>query len=292
MPVLTASGYRIPSDFVGGVSDGENGIAVLDYNRLGLSAKKSWFMFENKIVCLGAGINSQAGLPVTTSVNQSYLNGDPEIEIYKDLKKDWPKDRTAFKWILHDYIGYYFPKPQILNIHTSEVKGKWTDVTILLSEETIAADIFKLYFEHGINPKNDSYEYILIPNATKSDLVKMENELSFEIINSTNTQEVINSDKTMAGIVFYKAGKSATFEGIEVDQPCLVILKKQNDGLQVSVADPTQKLSEINLIINGEFSGEFSGEFATSGNGKTKLKITLHKEGEAGKTVTLNLKKK
>ena len=63
LPELTASGYRIPSDFVGGVSDGSDGIAVLDYNRLGVDAKKSWFIFNDQIVCLGAGVHSSQGLP-------------------------------------------------------------------------------------------------------------------------------------------------------------------------------------------------------------------------------------
>ncbi|NQU54999.1 MAG: polysaccharide lyase 8 family protein [Bacteroidetes bacterium] len=285
LPVLTASGYRIPSDFVGGVSDGENGIAVLDYNRLGLQAKKSWFMFDDKIVCMGAGINSETGLPVTTSVNQSYLNGEVEFKFGKEIIDDLPDEMGGYKWILHDNIGYFFPEPSTMNLKTDKVEGKWTDVTKLLSDETISADIFKLYFDHGKNPKNESYIYILIPNALKTDLEEMETELPFEIINSKSTQEVVNLDKSLAGIVFYEAGKSDIFGGVEVDKSCLLMLKKRNDGLQVSIADPTQKLSEINMILNGEFSGEL----ATSENGKTKLKVILPQQGEAGKTVSLEL---
>jgi len=275
LPVLTARGYRIQSDFVGGVSDGENGIAVLDYNRLGLSAKKSWFMFYNKIVCLGVGINSATGLPVTTSVNQTYFNNEFELE----------KMESEFKWILHDNIGYFFPKPEKMNLKTDEVKGKWTDVTILLSDETIKANIFKLWFEHGINPVNDSYEYILVPNAKRADLETMETELPFKITNEKNMQEVVSEDGSIAGIVFYEAGKSEIFGGIEVDQPCLLMIKKSDSGIQISVSDPTQKLSKIKLIINGDYSGDF----ATSGIGKTKIKITLPQEGDAGKTVIIKL---
>lgn len=40
---LSPSQTRIDSDFVGGVSDGHNGAAVLDYKRNGVTAKKSWF---------------------------------------------------------------------------------------------------------------------------------------------------------------------------------------------------------------------------------------------------------
>jgi nitrogen fixation protein len=84
----------------------------------------------------------------------------------------------------------------------------------------------------------------------------------------------------------YKAGKSAAFGGLEVDQPCLVMLKKQENGIQVSVADPTQKLAEINLILKGEYSGVN----LIVKNGKTLMKVELPKDGEAGKTVTITIK--
>ncbi len=55
LPLLLAVGYFTDNEFVGGVSDGDDGIAVMDFERDGLSAKKSWFMFQDMIVCLGAG---------------------------------------------------------------------------------------------------------------------------------------------------------------------------------------------------------------------------------------------
>lgn len=55
--------------------------------------------------------------------------------------------------------------------------------------------------------------------------------------------------------------------------------------LLLSVADPTQKLTEINLVLQGEYSGEN----LNVKEGKTHLKIELPKEGEAGKTVTIEL---
>jgi chondroitin AC lyase len=288
LPVLTSRGYRIPSDFVGGVSDGEIGIVALDYNRLGLGARKSWFMFDDKIICLGAGVNSETDLPVTTSVNQSYFNGNALIKTSNGEKISGEVENLNNPaWILHDNIGYVFPNGGNLRLETKKVSGAWTDVTKLLSDEVISANIFKLWFEHGTNPADESYNYILVPNASKDELESLEKELPFEIINSKNRQEVIATDNLMAGVVFYNAGKSEAFGGIETDQPCLVMIKQQDSGIQVSVSEPTQKLNELNLILNGEYSGDF----ATPKEGKTKIKITLPQEGEAGKTVTIKLNK-
>ena len=288
LPVLTARGYRIESEFVGGVSDGKNGISVLDYNRNGLNVKKSWFMIDDKIVCLGNGVNSSEGLQATTSVNQSYLQGEVIFKTLDSEKIASGEDALKNpKWILHDNIGYFFPEGGNLVLETKEVEGAWNRVTVRLSDELIRANIFKLWFDHGIDPDNESYNYVLVPNATKSVLIEMEKKPSFEIINEKNKQEVISANNSVVAIVFYEEGKSDAFGGIEVDKPCLVMLKKQGDGIQVSAADPTQKLGEINLILNNGYAGEF----ATSENGRTKLKIELPEGGESGKTVTLKLVK-
>lgn len=277
LPVLTASGYRIPTEFVGGVSDGENGIAVLEYNRLGLQAKKAWFMFGDKIICLGSGITSRTGLPVTTSVNQSFLNGRVESK----------KDGENFTWILHDSIGYFFTEPAKLTLKTDEVSGKWTDVTILLSEETIKANLFKLWVEHGVNPKNKSYGYILVPKATPRIMAEMENQNPFNLVNENDRQEIISTDKHLAGIIFYKPGKSDVLGGIEVDRPCVLMVKQQENEIQLSVADPTQKLSGIKVNL----TGNYTGESAVFNKGETEVKISLPQNEMAGKTVTQKLLK-
>jgi chondroitin AC lyase len=288
LPVLTAHGYRIESNFVGGVSDGKNGIAVMDYKRNGLNSHKSWFMFDDKIVCLGSGIKSVENLPVTTSINQSFLKGDVIIKTLDGEKS--VGEAENFKnpdWIIHDNIGYIFPSGGNLKLETREVNGSWNWVASRYPEEIVKADIFKLWFDHGTNPKSESYQYILVPNASKQKMKEMELNKPFKIRNEKDFQEVISLDGEIAGVVFYQPAKSGAFGGIEVDNPCLVMVKNQTDGLQISVADPTQLLSEIKLRINGSFSGEN----VAKQNDKTVINVKLPKGEEAGKSVTFQLKK-
>ena len=288
LPVLTASGYRIESNFVGGVSDGENGIAVMKYNRNGLKANKSWFMFDDKIVCLGAGISSSEGLPVTTSLNQSLLKGKVVVKTNSGEKTSGQKEElTNPSWILHDNIGYFLPGGGIMKLETNDVEGSWNWVARRYPDERIQSKIFNLWFEHGVNPNDQSYSYVLVPNADKPLTNEIENTFPFTIINVKERQEVVSADGVHAGIVFYKPGKSKVLGGIEVDQPCLVLLTKHNDGIQVSVSDPTQHLNEIQFTINGEFNYDNS----LAENGNTTIAIKLPLEAEAGKTVAFNLRK-
>ncbi|MCK5104876.1 MAG: hypothetical protein KAR17_18770, partial [Cyclobacteriaceae bacterium] len=138
LPVLTARGYRIESNFVGGVSDGESGFAVMDYNRNGLKAHKSWFMFDDKIVCLGAGISSSEGFPVTTSINQSYLKGEAVIKTNSGEKTSGQiEELTDPSWILHDNIGYFLPEGGNLKLEIKAIEGSWNWVARRYPDERI-----------------------------------------------------------------------------------------------------------------------------------------------------------
>ncbi len=294
LPVLTASGYRIASNFVGGVSDGKTGIAVMDYNRNGLSARKTWFIFNDQVVCLGAGITSTAGVPVTTSVNQSFLKG--EVVVKTKAEKTLPAESAETlnpKWILHDQTGYYFPEGGNLKLETKTVTGSWNRVASMYKDEPIQSGIFKLWFEHGVNPGGQAYAYCLIPQATKARMEQLETKPSFRIVKNEQTiQVVVSSNQKWGGIVFYQAGKSELFGGIETNQPCVVMLKKEKDGLSVSVSDPTQKLSQIQLTLKGNYQTEPSSAKIAPTQENSILTVSLPKGDEAGKTVSLKLVKK
>lgn len=293
LPVLTASGYHIPSNFVGGVSDGKSGIAVMDYVRDGVSAKKAWFIFNDQIVCLGAGIASSTGIPASTSVNQSFLNGD--VIVKTTSEKTFPAESSESmspRWILHDGAGYYFPDGGNLKLETKTVTGSWNRVALMYKDEPIKAGIFKLWFEHGANPAGQTYAYCLVPKATKAKMQQMEAKPTFKIRNNdVNIQSVISADENFAGVIFYKAGKSELFGGIETDQPCVLMVKREGKGLSVSISDPTQKLTKIRLILGGKYKTSTAGVTANYVQNRSEFTIGLPSGDEAGKTVSFSLTK-
>ena len=70
--------------FAGGATLGNAGIAGQQYRGQGsgkdrtLEVRKSWFMFENEIICLGSGISSPTDNPVETIIlNDRLTDGIP-----------------------------------------------------------------------------------------------------------------------------------------------------------------------------------------------------------------------
>jgi chondroitin AC lyase len=266
---------------VGGVSDGQNGIAVMDYNRDGLKARKSWFMLDNKIICLGADISSSENLPVTTSINQNFLRG--RVFVKSGHSEIIPPESETLHdpaWILNDNVGYFFPDGGTLKLETKTVDGSWQRVVSRYPDKTIKARLFKLWVEHGLNPTGNTYAYILIPHANRSILRDMESQSHFEIQNESSLQMVVKADHSLAGIVFYTAGEVDLFGGIYADQPCLVLLKQEKEGLRAFVSDPTQKLDSIEITLRNHTNTQ---------NAKKAVNIDLPRGAEAGKSVMLFL---
>ena len=96
-----AEGYTSTKDFVGGATNGEYGTAAMylesyrnsdnaEYpiHNSTLEARKSWFMFDDEIVALGAGINAEDGYEVDAIVENRKSNNvktisDPDVTVYE-----------------------------------------------------------------------------------------------------------------------------------------------------------------------------------------------------------------
>jgi len=280
-PVLRGLNALTEKDFVGGVSDGEDGIAVMDYSRDGLEAKKAWFMLDDKIFCMGNGITSKVAFPVATTINQSVYKGNVIVKNrdQKIVRVENGYIRNPF-WILHDGIGYFFPYGGDLRLETKFVEGSWHRVASRYPDKKIFRRLFKLWIEHGVAQKDEKYCYVLVPNANRSEMDRLKIQYNYEIRNDENIQMVVNRNHTKAAIVFCRAGEVPLYGGIEVDKPCLLLIKKTISGIDVCLSDPTQKLDFIQIVFNTKEVGKE----------KRKVEITLPSGRNAGNSVRKFLK--
>lgn len=293
LPVLTAQGYTLKSDFVGGVSDGNNGIAGMYYVRDGLEAYKSYFFFKDVVVCLGAGIQSLISKPVSTAVNQCLLKG--QVRVNDGNKTSFlTRGEHTFKniqWVLHDSIGYYFPQKSVLRLDNEEKVGSWDMVMGAMPSTMLRSDIFNLYIEHGLKPLNDSYAYFILPKVNEKRMTDVGSD--FNIVSNTKSLQCVHSAKDgLVGIVFYEAGTCTIGKKtmISVDAPCMVMLSGSSDKQIINLSDPTHLLAKIKISISGKHdSKELPGQYDSKEN-KSEFTVILPMSENAGRTISFGIR--
>lgn len=248
------------TDFSGGVSDGVYGVAAFDFASVHdpLKAHKAWFFFDKEIVCLGAGIRADTALPVLTTLNQCLLNN--QVTVGADNKtstlKTGKRVLPAVSWVCHDSVAYIFPQPANINISNGEATGNWRQINHQASAttETVKENVFALWLDHGVQPQNAGYAWIVVPGTDAASAAAYSKKTPVKIlVNTPELQAVQQTDLQRTGVVFYKAGsvKINARLTLTASAPCIIIVKANGAAVSaIAVTDPAQKLSSLQLKVN------------------------------------------
>lgn len=249
--------------FAGGVSDSLYGVTayVVD-NDLKTSAKKSWFMFDSEIVCLGAGIHSTLSRSVNTTINQAILSVDGfsfgTADGSMTGKKTFHKTfKDGLKWVLHDRVGYVFPFKADVALIAENRKDDWQSVrkTGAKTDKKVEnKSIFQLSIAHGTKPTGGKYAYVLLPGIEKSSEIGeyMAREDVKIQYNTEQLQAVYHRGLQLWQMVFYQANIPYIDDDIRVwtDIPAVIMLKKKSmDSYQLHISDPSQLHDKITVKI-------------------------------------------
>lgn len=281
LPVLTAWGYKIESDFAGGVTDGTNGITAMTYTRDGVNAEKSWFVFGDEIVCVGDNIKSDLNDNITTSVNQ--MRGFGKVYTNNgEFGTNICEQHNDVQWVWHDNVGYVFPEKSDLYISDRIHDGSWSTVANVYPDKKESARIFSLWLEHGVKPDNATYSYIMLPDISKKEISKYKAS-KYIISHGKDVHSVVTKDKAIGGAVFRRPAEAKIMEGIYASAPCILmyVYDKNEKKYKFYLSEPTRKLKEITI----KFKGKYDFEGSTFVDGHTVMKINLPKGGKAGSTL-------
>lgn len=264
------------STYAGGVSDsiyGATAYAYMDTNpEVNTGAKKSWYFFDNEVVCLGAGIQSTSTYPVHTTVNQCFLKGG--IMVDKGDKEETLANGShtlqAPQWVLHDKIGYFFPQKEEVFLTAQTQSGRWYDINTSKSKKEEKMDVFTLGINHGVGPKDGSYAYIVVPGKTSAQEMKAyQKKNAIEILsNNAKVQAVRNTKLNIWMVTFFEAGTFTHKElSVNVDKPCILMIKDiTSKSANLHIADPGQTQSPIQVELKiGKKKQTLTADFTQTG---------------------------
>lgn len=262
-----------PNTWAGGaVVDGEFAAIGMDSYGIGstMRAKKSWFCLDEFVLALGAGIRGGSN-PVHTYVENRNLHADGVNALVvngrtQHVEQGWHKKLSGVRWAHLDGVaGYVFPDRAHLHALREERTGAWADIGRLPqfsgTPDPITRRYLTLWLDHGAEPDNDTYAYLVAPGATPSRTAELAHTLGgAEILANTDYVQAVSVPRlglTMAN--FFAPG---TVGGITTSQACSVILREGDGKLTVAVAEPTQQRGSrwITLTLDREGYTEWESD--------------------------------
>ncbi|MBA2938381.1 Ig-like domain-containing protein [Paenibacillus sp. CGMCC 1.16610] len=301
--------YMNAKNWVGGSTiDGLYGAAGMDFSMdkvtgSTLQGKKSWFMFDDEIVALGAGISksSAANTPVETIIDNRKLNdaGDNVLTINGSAQPNqlgWSGTLNQVNWahiaanVANSDIGYYFPGSATVYGLREARTGSWQEINSGQSNTPITRNYVSLAFEHGQNPTNASYAYVMLPHKDAAATAAYSQSPNVEIL--SNTADVHAVKEKQLGITAANFWNPGSVAGITSSNPASVMVKESETELSIAVSDPTQAQSMISLELNKTGLQLVSSDSTISVQQTSPaLKLDIQVAGSYGKTHVITFKK-
>lgn len=248
--------------WVGGTTDGE--YAAIGQHLKGISstmnAKKSWFCLDDSIVCLGAGITSADGHAVETTFDNRALGatGAPVLTVdgrTQPLTQGWTAGFEDAEWAhIAGQAGYVFPGGARLGAVREERTGSWRDINTGGSPDPITRRYLTLFTDHGVDPTDGDYAYVLLPGASARATAHRACDRGWLRIlaNSTDQQGVRVPKLGLTAVNFWAAG---TVDKVRASAPASVLVREHRNGTAtVVVSDPARQATSLDVVWNRRVS--------------------------------------
>jgi len=242
--------------------------------------QKSWFAFDSIIVCLGSGITNNDKLyPTATSIFQ-LTDSAKTIYINGVANKTFPftanyPGNTAYQLISPYSTGFYIKSKDSLKISVSKQQY------VLLPDNIptpSSGNWAKVWLDHGKNPSNKTYEYVVIPSTTPAALQQFADSMAVP----TSAYYTVKQANASMHYVYYKPKNIqafAIFKAItkvadtvswvkSASAVCNIMVAEKNDTMQLAVSNP-----DVNLQTTTIRSSVLSGYISKSA--VTPITITL-----------------
>jgi chondroitin AC lyase len=260
--------------FAGGTGDGRNGVSAMELAPLGsvLTARKSWFFFDDAIVFLANGITSPSANRVETIVNQwPLMNAAAQVTRHDD-------------WAVLERVGYWFPSTTGVQISRETRTGTWSSLGGSSDTTQRSREIVTMWLDHGTSPMNATAEYAIVPGVSPVEMADWAASRPLTIVANDDTTSAVRDNRTGAlGITFWRAG---AVEGVQSTAAAVVYMSGDLRAMHVTVADP-------NAGTTGTFQLTIPGPWTTKDvpYAKTVHATTLTIPRNGGRTTTVELQR-
>ncbi len=317
------------SPYAGGVAQGSLAVSgfILGYNRadfattnsfesleaMDITAKKSYFMFDNEIVCVGSDINDWSGHDVVTVVDNriwGYRKSTPATDTLSVNGTPVSSPETIETRLdvrtMHftNMGGYVFLRPEDGNSITYQKATRYPYETVNGANVESSRDFLEVTINHGKGngSVDGKYFYAYLPEATAEQTVAYGQSPDVKLLKrNSSTHAVLEQSIGAIGCVFFEKdikgfsvdSDSTAVKKISSDTLCSVLITKNENGETViSASDPTQEYKQIVFSVTLDhapsvINADSGVTYTVEGN---TVKVTVRTADSLGAGFTLTVK--
>lgn len=245
LPGTTVSTKRLPDraggewgapkpavQWVGGVTDGEFAAVGQHLKGLGstLEARKSWFCAADTVICLGAGIGCTDGVPVETVVDNRNLGEAGEERLTTGPGSRWAHLEGHGGWVFPGGTGH-------LRTLREDRTGAWRDINTTSSAERRTRRYQTLWLDHGTDPADASYAYLLMPGASRRTVAARAYDRHWlEILDNTAARQAVTVPSL--GLTAANFWQPGTVGPLTMTAAGCVLVRRRGRTVTICVGEP------------------------------------------------------
>ncbi|MCO5240657.1 MAG: T9SS type A sorting domain-containing protein [Chitinophagaceae bacterium] len=254
-----------PSDVILTELHGNYGMFALNFKQIAATAthnssfvfRKSFFCFDDKIVCLGSNINNNdAANKTITTLFQGTLPSTSTPTIIDGAAKtgiSQSEDLTQTNphWLIDAYkTGYYVLPGNTIHLE----RQSQTSPDQSGSGATTTANFANAYIDHGYAPASADYAYVIAPNTTSQGMTTFATSMqspstrAFDILQQDTAAHIVRENtNSVTGFSLFLPNNNLLTNDIlkSNDAPCVAVMQIKEDTLRISLVNP-----DLNLVNN------------------------------------------
>jgi hyaluronate lyase len=219
------------------------------------SATKSWFLLDDEIVVLAAGVGDATRAVTTTLDTRIAGTADPvTITGVRRDGQNWTGtgDPRCLRYANGAAsVGYYFLQPTQLTADLRTVTRSRRVVRTSNPDTAVTKQVFALTVTQPAGAKR-ALAYALVPNATDSALQSYRHGRIATLSNTVKMQAIQHLGLRLTAVNTFTPG-AHNLPGLTVDGPASVLLRREASSVKVAVSDPTTSRDTITVNLWAQY---------------------------------------
>ena len=195
-------------------------------------ARKSVFLFDNRVILLGSDIENKSDYETHTTLFQNYLSDKNSISKVEKIKNN--------NFILDTQNNLY----KVVEGNLKYKNG--LQHSLDQNKGTPTENYYEMaYINHGKNPKNQKYQYAILVKGNKEEQEIFKKNSNYQVLQQDYNAHIVEDEiSKMRGYALFESGDVKDKYLKSIDAPSLILIKPNDNSLELSFVDPDLRLYE------------------------------------------------